>query len=110
VALTVPHVAIAVLLGAAGLMGIVSVLGVALMKGTHNRLHYIAPVSVVGAAAVVIALVVQNLFDSRGIKALLVFVMLAGLNPILIHATARAERTRERRDERFIRSTTGREP
>ena len=87
------------LLVVAGAAAVLSVAGVALMPGTHNRLHYLAPVSVVGGAAVAVAVVVAESFNARGIKALIVFVLVMTLNPLLVHATARAARARARTDE-----------
>ena len=84
------------LLVVAGAAALLSVAGVALMPGTHNRLHYLAPVSVVGGAAVAGAVVVSESFNARGIKALMVFALLVILNPVLVHATARAARARSR--------------
>ena len=84
------------LLVVAGAAALLSVAGVALMPGTHNRLHYLAPVSVVGGAAVAGAVVVSESFNARGIKALTVFGLLLILNPLLVHATARAARARSR--------------
>jgi multicomponent Na+:H+ antiporter subunit G len=66
------------------------------MQGTQNKLHFLAPVSVVGAGAIAVAVVVERLFDTRGVKALLVFGILAVLNPVLVHATSRATRARGR--------------
>jgi multisubunit Na+/H+ antiporter MnhG subunit len=43
---------------------------------------------------VAIAVVSAEAFDARGIKAIIVFVVLAGLNPVLVHAIARAARSR----------------
>jgi multicomponent Na+:H+ antiporter subunit G len=93
--LTARDAAVAVLLALAGLSALLSLAGVAVMRGPYNRLHYLAPVSVIGGAAVAIAVVVKELFNTRGIKAILVFVVLAGLNPLLVHAVARAGHERE---------------
>jgi multicomponent Na+:H+ antiporter subunit G len=101
VAVTPSSVAVAVLLIGAGVLAVVSVLGVALMPGVYNKLHYLAPVSVVGAGAIAAAIVVRELLNTRGIKALIVFGILAGLNPVLAHATARAARIREEGDWRI---------
>lgn len=94
------HIAIAVLLAVAAFTALLAVIGVAFMPGVHEQLHYLAPVSVIGAAAVAAAVIIQQILDTRGIKALLVFGMLAGLNPLLVHATSRAARVRDRGDWR----------
>lgn len=92
---------VGVLLVVAGAAALLSVAGVALMPGTENRLHYLAPVSVVGGAAVAAAVVVSESFNARGIKALVVFAVLATLNPILTHATGRAARVHRLGDWRL---------
>ena len=84
----------AALLVIAGLSGLISLAGVALMSGTANRLHYLAPVSTIGAAAVAAAVMIEESLDDRGIKVLIVLVVLAGLTPLVVHATARAARVR----------------
>lgn len=78
-------------------MALLSVAGVALMPGTRNRVHYLGPVSVVGAAFVAAAIMTVNLFNARGLKSLLVCVVLAVLNPLIAHAILRAERLRASR-------------
>jgi monovalent cation/proton antiporter MnhG/PhaG subunit len=96
----VTSVAVVVLLVIAGLTAVISVTGVALMPGTYNRLHYLAPVSVVGSAAVAVAVILREELNTRGIKVLIVFAVLAALNPLIIHATARAGRVRQHGDWR----------
>ena len=92
---------VAVLLVCAGVTSLISLLGVALMSGTRNRLHYLSPVSTIGAAAIAAGVVVEEAFDARGIKALLVFALITGLNPLLVHATACAARIRSSGDWRL---------
>ena len=99
--MTARAVAEGVLLVVATAAALLSVAGVAVMPGTHNRLHYLAPVAVVGGAAVAGAVVVAESFNARGIKALLVFGVLAGLNPLLAHATGRAARVHRSGDWRL---------
>jgi multisubunit Na+/H+ antiporter MnhG subunit len=98
---SVQHVVVAVLLAVAAVAAVLSVAGVALMGDTYDRLHYLAPVSVLSSAAVAIAVLVEELFNTRGIKALLVFGVLAALNPLVSHATARAARVRRAGDWRL---------
>lgn len=88
------HIFIAGLLVVAVASGVLAVVGVGVMRSAHDRLHYLAPVSVIGSAVVAIAVVSAEAFDARGIKAIIVFVVLAGLNPVLVHAIARAARSR----------------
>lgn len=93
--------AVAALLGIAGLTALLSLAGLALMSGPHDRVHYLTPVSIIGSAAVAAAVVIQDAVNSRGIKALIVFAVLGVLNPILVHATSRAARVHEFGDWRL---------
>jgi multisubunit Na+/H+ antiporter MnhG subunit len=88
------HVIAAVLLVIAFASAVVSVVGVARMRGVQDQLHYLAPVSAVGGGAVALAVVVVDGLNTRGLKAVLVLAILAGLNPVLVHATARVARVR----------------
>jgi multisubunit Na+/H+ antiporter MnhG subunit len=102
--MSVKQVVEAVLLCVAVASALVSVVGVARMRDVHDRVHYLGPVSAVGGAAVAAAVVVNQGVDTRGIKALIVLGILAGLNPLLVHATVRADQvrssaTRRRADE-----------
>lgn len=76
-------------------MAALSVAGVGLMRRAADQLHFLAPVSVVSSAAMVAAMVSVDVFDARALKTILVFVVLGVLNPVLVHATARAARARE---------------
>lgn len=101
--MTVQGVVAGVLLICTGGAALISVGGVALMPGTRNRLHYLAPVSTIGVTTIVAAVIVEEALDARGIKALLVLAVIAGLNPLLVHATARAARIRASGDWRLDR-------
>jgi multisubunit Na+/H+ antiporter MnhG subunit len=106
VVVIVQEIVIGALLVCAGIAALISLAGVALMPGTHNRLHYLAPVSTIGAAAISAGVVLEEALDARGIKALLVLAVIAGLNPLLVHATARAARIRASGDWRLDRPTS----
>jgi multisubunit Na+/H+ antiporter MnhG subunit len=95
------HVAEIALLAVGVASAVLSVLGVAVMRDAYDRLHYLAPVSLVGSLAVATAVVVKEALNARGIKALIVAAALAGLNPLLVHATARAARVRAHGDWRL---------
>jgi len=104
---SVQGILVGALLVLAGVTAVISLSGVALMAGTANRLHYLAPVSTIGALAVAAAVVVEQSLDARGIKALIVLAILAGLAPVLVHATARAARVRRFGDWRLDRTPSG---
>jgi monovalent cation/proton antiporter MnhG/PhaG subunit len=72
-----------------------SCLGVLLMRDPYDRLHYTAPASVLAPLPIAAAVVVSEGLSAAGVKAVLVALVLAGTNPVLGHATARAARIRE---------------
>ena len=75
---------------------LVCCLGVLVMRGVYDRLHYTGPASfgaVLIAAAVVIR---EGVLSQIGAKAVLIAVVLLVVSPALVHATARAARLRER--------------
>jgi multisubunit Na+/H+ antiporter MnhG subunit len=99
--LTPQQVVIDVLLGLAALVAVGSVVGLIAARDDLDRLHYLAPVSVVSPVLVAAAVVAREAFDGRAIKALLVASAFVVLNPVLSQATARAQRVRERGDWRL---------
>ena len=68
--------------------------GVLVMRGVYDKLHYTSPASTLGAFAIAGAVALRESFVKFGIKALLVAVVLLITNPVLSHATARASRIR----------------
>ena len=72
-----------------------SILGVLVARGVFNRLHFTGPAAMVAPAPIAAALVLANNLGQVGVKALLVALTLFVLNPVLVHATARAVRIRE---------------
>jgi multicomponent Na+:H+ antiporter subunit G len=74
----------------------VCALGLLLSRDFYDRLHFLAPASLVGAVAIPFAILVQEGFSQAGTKALLVAILLFWANPVLSHATARAGRIRRK--------------
>jgi monovalent cation/proton antiporter MnhG/PhaG subunit len=71
-------------------------LGVLVMRGVYNRLHYTGPASI-GAVLIAAAVVIrEGLLSQIGTKAVLIAGILLVVSPALVHATARAARLRER--------------
>jgi multicomponent Na+:H+ antiporter subunit G len=70
--------------------------GVLLAEDVFDRIHYLAPGSLVGSAAIAAAVVVDNGFSQAGMKAILIAILLLVSNPVLSHATARAARIRRK--------------
>jgi multisubunit Na+/H+ antiporter MnhG subunit len=98
--MTGQQLAIDVLLGLAVLVALGSVVGLIVARDDLDRLHFLAPASVVAPVLVAAAVVGREALDGRGIKALLVAGFFLVLNPILSQATARAQRVREHGDWR----------
>jgi multisubunit Na+/H+ antiporter MnhG subunit len=93
----VADVAVAALLVLACALVVLSALGVVLMRGVYDRLHYTGPPSL-AAALVAAAVVVRESFSLIGNKAVLLAVLLLVASPLLAHVTSRAARIREHGD------------
>jgi monovalent cation/proton antiporter MnhG/PhaG subunit len=76
-----------VLLGAAGLLA---------TRDPYDQLHFTGPGTVIGPIAIAAAVLVEEPLSSAGIKSVLVAIVMLTTGPVLIHATARAARVRER--------------
>ena len=81
---------------------LVCCIGVLLMRGPYDRLHFTSPASL-GAAAIAAAVVVRESFSLIGNKALLLAVFFLVTSPVLVHVTARAARMYEHGDWRLRR-------
>jgi monovalent cation/proton antiporter MnhG/PhaG subunit len=68
--------------------------GVLVMRGVYDKLHYTAPATTLGAFAIAGAVVLRTPLAQFGLKALLVATALLVTNAVLTHATARAARIR----------------
>ncbi len=93
--MTLGDVLVAVLLVLGVGIELVCCLGVLVMRGVYDRLHYTGPASfgaVLIAAAVVIR---EGLLSQIGTKAVLIAAILLVVSPILVHVTGRAARLRE---------------
>jgi multisubunit Na+/H+ antiporter MnhG subunit len=75
------------------------VIGVSAMSDVFDRLHYVGLASF-GTLLVGVAILTQESFSLIGDKALATGVLVTLLGPVLVHATARSLRTRERGDWR----------
>jgi multisubunit Na+/H+ antiporter MnhG subunit len=98
--MTPQQVVIDGLLALAAVVAVGSVVGLVAARDDLDRLHYLAPASVVSPVLIAAAVVAREAFDGRAIKALLVAAAFVVLNPVLSQATARAHRVRERGDWR----------
>jgi monovalent cation/proton antiporter MnhG/PhaG subunit len=86
---------VALLLGLAVLIALLSSLGVLVMKDPYQRLHYIGPPTTVGAILITIAVFLDEPQKQAGLKTLLITVVLITMNGVITHATARAARIRK---------------
>ena len=94
--MSVGDVAVAVLLAVGVASALMSALGLLATKDPYDQLHFTGPATVIGPVAIAAAVLVEEPLSSAGIKAVLVALIMLASGPVLIHATARAARVRER--------------
>ena len=78
---------------------LISSLGVLVMRGTFDRLHY-TDTAGFGAVLFGAAIVVREGFSEISVKAVLLAVVFLVFSPVLAHVLGRAARLRERGDLR----------
>ena len=93
--MSVRHLAEYVLLALGVGIQVLSAIGVLAIRSVYDRLHYVGSAGV-GAALVCVAVTVRESFSLIGNKTLLIAFFLLVSGPVLVHATARAARIRER--------------
>jgi multicomponent Na+:H+ antiporter subunit G len=72
------------------------VVGVLVGADVYDRLHFTGPASIFGPGGLALAVILdEGPLSQAGIKSLLTALLILALNPILVHATARAARVRE---------------
>jgi monovalent cation/proton antiporter MnhG/PhaG subunit len=72
-----------------------SALGLLVMKGFYNKLHYLAPTAILGTFAIAAAVLAQEGPNANAIKAALVLLAMFVGNPVITFAAARAHHLRE---------------
>jgi monovalent cation/proton antiporter MnhG/PhaG subunit len=77
----------AALLGTAGLLA---------TRNHYDQLHFTGPATVIAPVAISAAVLVEEPLSSAGIKSVLIALVMVLTGPVLVHATARAARVRER--------------
>lgn len=87
------------LLGLGVAMEVIACVGVVMMRGVYDRIHFLAP-SVLGAILVAAAVWVREGPSIISLQATLLSGFLVVASPALAHATARAARISERGDWR----------
>jgi multisubunit Na+/H+ antiporter MnhG subunit len=88
-------IAVVVLLSLASVLTILCTVGLVTAKDIFDRMHYVGPVAVVAPLFLTVAILLEESFNSRGIKSIVITVAALVLQPALTHATARACRIRE---------------
>ncbi|MGH9581972.1 MAG: cation:proton antiporter [Bryobacteraceae bacterium] len=90
------NIAVYVLLAIGLLAFILTALGVLLVKDFYEKVHFLAPGSLIGAIAIPAAVVVHEGLSQAGVKAILIAILLVWANPVISHATIRAGRIRRK--------------
>jgi multicomponent Na+:H+ antiporter subunit G len=89
-------VAVVVLLAIGVGSALLGAVGILAARDPYDQLHFTGPATVIGPIAIAGAVLVEEPLSSAGIKAVLVALIMIATGPILLHATARAARVRER--------------
>lgn len=89
-----------VLLGLAVAVVLASSVGVMVMRDTYQKLHYLAPASIVAPVLVALAVLVHQGYSQNTTETWLTLLFVVIGSPVLTHATARAARIRDRGDWR----------
>jgi multicomponent Na+:H+ antiporter subunit G len=92
----VTGVVVDVLLAVAVASALLGGLGLLATSNPYDQLHFTGPATVIGPVAIAAAVLVEEPLSSAGIKSVLVALVMLGTGPVLVHATARAARVRER--------------
>jgi multicomponent Na+:H+ antiporter subunit G len=93
---SVGDVAVAVLLAVGVGSALMSAVGLLVTRDPYDQLHFTGPATVIAPVALAAAVLVEEPLSSAGIKSVLIAVVMVTTGPVLIHATARAARVRER--------------
>jgi monovalent cation/proton antiporter MnhG/PhaG subunit len=89
--MTGKDLAIATLLSAGAAVELLSCLGVWLMRGTYNRLHYTGPASSLGPALLGAAVILHTPETDIICRIIVIVLILTAGGPVLAHAIARAQ-------------------
>ena len=95
--MTAGHVIVVILLALAVLTCWLCALGILIMHGVFDKLHYLSPASLIGGAFLLAAVTVQRGFSSDTEKTVLIVLLLWLSNPVLTFATAQAAIIRKSR-------------
>ncbi|HEX8947599.1 MAG TPA: monovalent cation/H(+) antiporter subunit G [Dissulfurispiraceae bacterium] len=91
--------AVCVLLALGAAVSLACSIGVMVMRGVYDKLHYLAPAGIIGTASVAAAIILrEGVLSQAGIKSFLVFLVLLISGPVITQAASRAERVRAMRE------------
>jgi monovalent cation/proton antiporter MnhG/PhaG subunit len=93
---SVSHAIVVVLLGIGVGAVLLSALGLLASGDPYAQLHFTAPATVIAPVALSAAVLVEEPLSSAGIKSVLIALAMLATGPVLVHATGRAARVRER--------------
>ncbi|HEY2800291.1 MAG TPA: monovalent cation/H(+) antiporter subunit G [Chthoniobacterales bacterium] len=93
--MTISSLIVAILLIMAVAVEWLCLFGLLVMRNPYDRLHAIAPASILPPLFVAAAVLVANGFSASGFKVIAVALVLIVSGPLLTHAIARAARIRE---------------
>ncbi len=82
------------LLSAGILIVFLSISAIVFLPSTFARLHYLGPASTVGIILITLAVLIQEGFNSVGIKSIILASFIIISAPVLTHSTSRAKRIR----------------
>jgi multisubunit Na+/H+ antiporter MnhG subunit len=97
--MSIGHIASTVLLFAGLVLDLFAVLGMCVMRNVYDRLHYVG-LAGYGALCIALAILIRESWSLIGDKSLATAAILLAVGPVLVHATARSVRTRDRGDWR----------
>jgi multicomponent Na+:H+ antiporter subunit G len=91
------EVLVTVCVALAAVMLFTGVVGILVADDVFDRLHFTGPASIFAPILIAIAVAADfGPFSQAGLKAILVALLIICLDPVLVHATARAARIRDR--------------
>ena len=90
------ELAVDVLLAVGVASALMGALGLLATRDPYDQLHFTGPATVIGPVVISAAVLVEEPLSSAGIKSVLVALIMLSTGPVLVHATARAARVRER--------------
>jgi multisubunit Na+/H+ antiporter MnhG subunit len=99
-AVNVQNVVADIFLALAVLVVLASSIGIFLMRSPYEKVHFVAPISIVAPVLVAVAVTVRQGYEEPTGQTWLAVAILAVASSVLAHATVRAARIRETGDWR----------